>query len=66
MTKHVDRLSAATEAQRERALSRFALIQPFLAEIGNSIDRIVRLFLLSTGTFPCYTQHTQLERDETI
>ena len=54
MTKHVDRLSAATEAQRERVLSRFALIQPFLAARGNAINRIFRLsFCQETPLIPC-------------
>ena len=30
MTEHVSQLASATEAQREQALERFSLIQPFL------------------------------------
>ena len=55
MTEHVSQLSSSTEAQREQALERFSLIQPFL-EGDIPLTRVAAMHRLPLRTLRQWVQ----------
>ena len=60
MTEHVSQLASATEVQREQALERFSLIQPFL-EGDISLTRVAAMHQLPLRTLRQWVQRYRQE-----
>ena len=60
MTEHLSQLASATEAQREQALERFSLIQPFL-EGDIPLTRVAAMHRLPLRTLRQWVQRYRQE-----